>query len=227
MQLRVFGRDYPQYNLRRGGIEDRLSRFAFTDNFQDHPRWEWELFALLLHSTVFSWGKVSWNAPPTERPQLPGRIDGAVHSPRMSPNFAECGVVFESNLTLYANYVYNGPVEGTWKDNFGSALMTLEGCYELCGKGPDYYSWPDSSATILTWVLPVIGLIVLAPYESNAKRKTLFLMCRYIGSPLASLSYILWNIKVTGKCGLIVDMATGFEDVPDRDTAFGRIRDSL
>lgn len=105
--------------------------------------------------------------------------------------------------------------------------MTLEGCYELCGKGPDYYSWPDSSETILTWVLPVIGLIVTAPYEGNAKLKTLLLICRYIGSPLASLSYILWNIKVTGKCGLIVDMATAFDEIPGPDTAFGSIRDSL
>jgi hypothetical protein len=145
----------------------------------------------------------------------------------MSPNFAECGAIFESNLTLYANYVYTGAVEGTWKDNGQTALMTLEGCYELCGKGPDYYSWPDSSATILTWVLPVIGLVVLAPYEGNAKRKTFLLMCRYIGSPLASLSYILWNIKVTGKCALMLDMATPFNEVPGQDTSFGGIRDSL
>jgi hypothetical protein len=145
----------------------------------------------------------------------------------MSPNFTECGATFESNLSLYANYVYTGPVDGTWQDSGGSALMTLQGCYEFCGTGPDYYTWPDASATILTWVLPVVGLIVLAPYESNAKRKTLLLICRYIGSPLAALSYILWNIKVTGKCGLMIDMASGYDEVPGPDTAFGHMRDSL
>jgi hypothetical protein len=146
----------------------------------------------------------------------------------MAPNFDQCGAIFQSNLSLYANYIYNGTVDGTWKDTGDApALMTLSGCYALCGTGPEYYTWAAASGTILTWVLPVIGLLVLAPFESNAKKQTLLLMCRYVGSPLASLSYILWNIKVTGKCALMIDMASDYDVVPGPNTAFGNMRDSL
>ena len=59
-----------------------------------------------------------------------------------------------------------------------------------------------------TWVLPIIGLLLQAPYESNEFRKTTYALVRWLGSPIASLSYILWNIKVIGKCAILSDMST-------------------
>ena len=44
---------------------------------------------------------------------------------------------------------------------------------------------------------------------------------------MATLAYTLWNIKVTGKCAMMVDMATKYSAEPEQDSAFGRIRDSL
>lgn len=44
---------------------------------------------------------------------------------------------------------------------------------------------------------------------------------------MASLSYVLWNIKVTSKCALMVDMATMYDEVPDQGSQFAQIRDSF
>ena len=46
-------------------------------------------------------------------------------------------------------------------------------------------------------------------------------------SPIASLSYVLWNIKVTGKCALMSDMAIGLDEYGDEDSAFANTRDAL
>ncbi|KAL8756258.1 MAG: hypothetical protein Q9184_004563 [Pyrenodesmia sp. 2 TL-2023] len=46
-------------------------------------------------------------------------------------------------------------------------------------------------------------------------------------SPIASLSYVLWNIKVTAKCALMADMAVELSDYPGKDSEFAQMRDSL
>lgn len=76
-------------------------------------------------------------------------------------------------------------------------------------------------------VLPVIGLILQAPFESNANFKTFLALARWIGNPIASISYVLWNIKITGKCAMMVDMATPYDEFPDKDSQFAQMRDSL
>jgi hypothetical protein len=80
--------------------------------------------------------------------------------------------------------------------------ITYEGCVALCGTGNDWYPWSTSSSFITTWVLPVIGTLLQAPFESNAFWRTCKAIYRWIGSPMASLAYILWNIEVSGKCAL-------------------------
>jgi len=53
------------------------------------------------------------------------------------------------------------------------------------------------------------------------------LLSRWVGNPIASLSYLLWNIKVTGKCALMCDMATRYEEFPAQGSEFSVMRDSL
>ncbi|MCJ1465164.1 hypothetical protein MMC07_003780 [Pseudocyphellaria aurata] len=86
-------------------------------------------------------------------------------------------------------------------------ILSVEGCRTLCGSGVQYYSWSQIAGTITTWVLPIIGTLLQAPFDSNQFRKTLYALVRWIGSPIASLAYILWNIKVIGKCALLFDMS--------------------
>ncbi|KAL8887976.1 MAG: hypothetical protein Q9205_006270 [Flavoplaca limonia] len=145
----------------------------------------------------------------------------------MRPDFEACGQEFiRGSKDIYSHYVYTGPVRGVL-ESAEASLITVEGCRALCGTGTGYYPWKDSSNSITTWVLPVIGLIVQAPFESNQAWQTILLLARWIGSPIAVLSYILWNIKVTGKCALMVDMATKYNEYPDSGSEFSIMRDSL
>ena len=145
----------------------------------------------------------------------------------MRPDFDRCGSDFLNNSAgVYSKYLYNGSVQGILSAA-RPALITVQGCKELCGTGVDYYSWLDSSNTITTWTLPIAGLLVQAPYESNKAWQTILSLCRWAGSPISTLSYILWNIKVTGKCALMVDMATKYDEYPEQGSEFSLMRDSL
>lgn len=142
-------------------------------------------------------------------------------------NFTACGILFEQNATNIELYGYHGPAPGLLGGQERPSLITLQGCLILCGAGYQRYPWSTAAATITTWVLPLIGLILQAPFESNRFRRTFLATCRWMGSPIASLSYIFWNIKMTGKCAIIVDMATEYAVFPDGNSEFRRIRDSF
>jgi hypothetical protein len=81
--------------------------------------------------------------------------------------------------------------------------------------------------SIATWVFPIIGILLQAPFESNNTKGTLFSLLRWLGSPISSLSYIFWNIKVSGRAALIVDMATPYNESPSKHSDFSGIRDSF
>ena len=145
----------------------------------------------------------------------------------MRPYLDPCAKNFTASPFSYPQYTYNGSVPHVFNHAARPKLITYEGCCRLCGSGVAYYPWSNSSGTITTWVLPLVGVLVQAPYESNAFLKTFFALARWLGSPMASLAYTLWNIKVTRKCALILDMATEYGILPPQDSAFGRMRDSL
>lgn len=110
----------------------------------------------------------------------------------MKTDFGECKERFLGNATNIALYGVGG-----------LPLLDFHGCQKLCGKGVDYYPWPRSSSTITTWILPILGVILQAPFESNAFWRTLFAIARWVGSPIASLMHILWNITASGKCAMM------------------------
>ncbi|KAL1612212.1 hypothetical protein SLS60_000436 [Paraconiothyrium brasiliense] len=140
-------------------------------------------------------------------------------------NFTECAAIYAANEDLRKKYGWHGPLLGL--EPRPLTQITREGCLAICGHGADMYPWDDVSATITTWLLPVIGTLLQAPFESNAFRRTLLAITRWVGSPITSLSYVLWNIKVSAKAALMVDMAVPYDKVPDRKTDFGSMRDSM
>lgn len=146
----------------------------------------------------------------------------------MRPDFVTCASdFFNGSADVFSNYVYRGPVQGILNNAERPILMTVEGCRNLCGTGVDYYSWKDASNTITTWLLPICGLLLQVPYESNKNWATFLVLSRWVGNPVASLSYLFWNIKVTGKCALMVDMATKYDEYPAEGSEFSLMRDSL
>jgi hypothetical protein len=144
-------------------------------------------------------------------------------------SFDECAKVFAADTQegkwFRGNYTWYGNIIGI-KPNH-TTQISLEGCLKVCGTGTDLYPWKDVSGVITTWILPVIGTLLQAPFESNATRRTLLAITRWVGSPIASLSYVLWNIKVSAKAALMVDMAVKYDETPDCKTDFGSMRDSM
>jgi len=129
-------------------------------------------------------------------------------------NFTECEARFTANTPdgelLRSQWGWNGTIFGIVYNNM--TQISTEGCIHVCGSGPDIYAWRDISGVITTWVLPTIGILLQAPFESNAARRTVLAITRWVGSPIASLSYVLWNIKVSAKAALMVDMAVKYDD---------------
>jgi hypothetical protein len=116
------------------------------------------------------------------------------------PNFTQCGQSYMSNESLIARYNYSGLVVNIPANPH--TQITSAGCTALCGSGNEYYPWVEISATITTWVLPILGTLLQAPFESNAFWRTVKAINRWIGSPISSLACILWDIEVSGKCAL-------------------------
>jgi hypothetical protein len=121
-------------------------------------------------------------------------------------------------------YGWAGPIKYIPRNR--TTQISTYGCETLCGSSSDLYPWGQVSSTITTWVLPIVGILVQAPFNSNAFWETIFSLARWIGSPMASLSYILWNIKVSGKCALLVDLAAEYGDGSNNEN-FLSIRDSF
>ncbi|KAL9094894.1 MAG: hypothetical protein Q9165_002843 [Trypethelium subeluteriae] len=162
-----------------------------------------------------------------------------------SANFTQCGIEYMNSPDLIAKYGYDGPTPGIPHNR--STQITYRGCQEVCGQGIEFFPWETISSTMTTWILPTIGVLLQAPFESNAFRRTFLAITRWVGSPIASFSYTLWNISVSGKCAMIgmsielfpqlfeivgnrglVDMAIRYEDrIPDPDSDFASIRDSF
>ena len=164
----------------------------------------------------------------------------------MGSNFTACGVVFSNFSKDNNTYNFTGKPRGIFSDSSRKPpLITYEGCKHFCGSGTQYYAWVDISSTITTWVMmiakpshsrslilflqvfPVVGLLLQAPYESNKNWSTLLALARWLGNPIAGMSYIFWNISVIGRCALMVDMATSYDKVSGPGSHFAEIRDSL
>lgn len=152
----------------------------------------------------------------------------------MGLDLHKCADTFYGGATIHGpegeayrkTYGWDGPTPGIKFQN-SSSQISRAGCLHVCGTGTDYYPWKDVSSTITTWILPVVGILLQAPFESNATRRTLLAITRWVGSPITSLSYVLWNIKVSAKAALMVDMAVKFDETPDCETDFGSMRDSI
>ena len=122
----------------------------------------------------------------------------AVHA---SPDFAKCAVHLNT-LRNDSPLVFKGKPTGL-RDRIGQGsggvrLYTYDACVQKCGEGNDLYPWAKISDTITTWVLSSIGILLQAPYESNVTFwKNFYLTIRWLGSPIASFTCILWNMRVS------------------------------
>lgn len=115
-------------------------------------------------------------------------------------NFTECGERYMSNASLIEQYHYSGRVRLIPPNP--NTQITYHGCVALCGVESEYYPWAIISATLTTWILPILGTLLQAPFESNAFWRTVKAINRWVGSPMSSLAAILCDIEISGKCAL-------------------------
>ncbi|KAI9782874.1 MAG: hypothetical protein M1816_001655 [Peltula sp. TS41687] len=144
-------------------------------------------------------------------------------------SFKKCGADFVKNQTSIDRYAWHGRIYGEELSGRPdrSHVISKEGCLALCGGGSDWYEWQTIAATITTWILPLAGLLAQAPFESNAAKRTFLALVRWVGSPIASLSSTLWNVRTSGKLALMVEMSIPYGSFPDEHSAYSEIRDSF
>ena len=140
-------------------------------------------------------------------------------------NFARCEAHYDNDTRAQLLYNYTGRVYGGRLPD--GKYITAAGCSSLCGNGVQLYRWRDMAATITTWVLPMMGMLLTAPFVSNAFRKTMQATCRWVGSPIVSLAHVLWNINFLGRCCLVLDLATAYNEYPAEGSEFHKLRDSF
>ncbi|PWW77969.1 hypothetical protein C7212DRAFT_175495 [Tuber magnatum] len=148
--------------------------------------------------------------------------------------FGDCGIRLNElakNNSLPAEDIYTGPVKGSLGQAQNTEhpilLLTYAACEEHCGHTASVQSWIRTSDTIATWALPLVSLVLQAPFESNNFRQTMFLVFRWVGSPMVSMMYIFWNMKVTRKCAIMVEMSLGKDEHPQAPSNFSGLRDSF
>ena len=138
--------------------------------------------------------------------------------------FQDCFSQFQNNTTLREIYGYHGDVFGYHPNDI---YITKHGCKVVCGSSPELYAWKDSSQAITTWVLPMLGMLLSAPFVSNDFRNTIMSIFRWVGSPVMSLTHTLWNIEMSSRCCQLIDMSVAYDDFPEKDSRFGKFRDSI
>ena len=101
---------------------------------------------------------------------------------KMKLNLTQCGIAFASGN--YPNYTYNGTIRGM-SDTVEPRppVITVQGCKDLCGEVPQYYSWDQVSSTITTWVSLFFTRMQSAIYASHNAR-----YCRSLASFYRRLS---------------------------------------
>ncbi len=89
--------------------------------------------------------------------------------------------------------------------------ITYQGCKAICGGGLKANSWADITEVLTTWILPVLGGIMLQiPIEgSGAACDTLLHLVRWLGNPMAVLARTLLNIVHTRRACRLLDCMTG------------------
>ncbi|KAH7076865.1 hypothetical protein BKA63DRAFT_542692 [Paraphoma chrysanthemicola] len=125
-------------------------------------------------------------------------------------DFGICATIFAANISeveaLRTHWGWTGSVAGLARNE--SSQISSEGCLQVCSTGTEYPFWNSISNTITaTALLPLFGSLLQAPFERNDAGRTFLALTRWMGSPIASLSHMLLNIRVSAKAALMVDMA--------------------
>jgi hypothetical protein len=128
-----------------------------------------------------------------------------LHSPPCrATRWEDCGRKFRAALEYDANgnvscYVYTQRLTRLLPGHPAPLMATFDGCLATCGGGPQPYPLDDITESLSTWILPLLGgLLLQVPFESGgAVSGILPQAARWLGNPAAILMYTLLNMRET------------------------------
>ncbi len=97
-----------------------------------------------------------------------------------------------------------------WMNTSDTIEIDLFGCLHFCGGGQKMYSWDEISESYLTWILPLLGgLLLQVPFESGGGWATTMLqLARWLGNPVSIFIFTMGNIHTTGRACKLFDRFT-------------------
>ncbi|KAF3278631.1 hypothetical protein TWF132_000924 [Orbilia oligospora] len=124
----------------------------------------------------------------------------------------DCQSLLQHNRTLYHEIAYKGHITNYYGSPEADAelvAITYKGCVKVCGS-----FWKNDTQTtldlLLDWILPALGLVTQMPWESNRNSVTVIWLARWIGSPIAALTYCLWDVKIAARCAKLINLTVKY-----------------
>jgi hypothetical protein len=132
-------------------------------------------------------------------------------SPCRATRWQDCGRKFRAALEYDANgnvsrYVHTQRPTRLLPGHPAPLMVTFDGCLAFCGGGPQTYPSDDITESLSTWILPLLGgLLLQVPFESGgAVGGMLLQVARWLGNPAAILMYTLRNMRDTGRAARLL-----------------------
>src|SRR5436190_10014928 len=133
--------------------------------------------------------------------------------PAAAANFPICKATLEADLRSANATVREAAEAILWPldrrlihfrldDDKRPLVVTLAGCQQRCGTSPQTRRAFDAFQIFTTWGLPVLALCAQFPYESGSeeKKRNVWSLLRWVGSPAAALTSTIWNVYIIRKC---------------------------
>lgn len=76
-----------------------------------------------------------------------------------------------------------------------NGVLSLSGCYHICGKTYDIWPWKDTFDRLSLWILPAIILISHLSFPPLCWYNYVFVILRAIGNPIDSLQSLLTRLE--------------------------------
>jgi hypothetical protein len=129
----------------------------------------------------------------------------------------KCATAFRAALQHDAKrnvsqYLYRKPLSWLRGNQTLPLVVSTEGCKVICGKGPQWSSWDTFTQSFTTWVLPLLGgLLLQLPFESSGAGAIVLQLARWLGNPCVMLRDSLNGLCKRGRACRLFDRLTSID----------------
>ncbi len=91
-------------------------------------------------------------------------------------------------------------------------VVTTEGCKAICGKGPQWSLWDTFTQSFTTWILPLLGgLLLQLTFESSGASAIVLQLARWLGNPCFTMRDSLNGLRKKGRACRLFDRLTSID----------------